>query len=171
MSSNDVDGPGRGIDVAARHGDIKRIVAAWLREPKTQSWLKAKRAEGKAARRIELDDLVQDVILLVLRRQNTASAYDPSRASLSKYVRLCAFTAVTHAVDRTDLEQTLDDPARWGSFSACNDNLSEGVRAIVSAREGEFLSLAREIERDAASGQIRMFAPEQEYPELSEAAE
>jgi DNA-directed RNA polymerase specialized sigma24 family protein len=64
----------RGIDVAAKHTDIRRIV------------LKHFHVAG-----VHPDDLVQEVLAGILRRnQLPRSAYDPSRAAFSTYVYLVA---------------------------------------------------------------------------------
>lgn len=168
MSGQDVMGASgeRGIDVALRYQDIRRIIGAMWREPQTVAWLRSAHRAGKAGRRLELDDLIQDCCLLVIRRQGTASAFDPDRGSFSRYVRLTAFTVASHGTDRTDLEAPLTDPATMGSFAAIEDSFTEGVRAYVSANETALTALAREIEADAKSGQQRLFDVTAEFPQL-----
>lgn len=170
MSSDDAMGPDatrRGVDIAQNYRDVGRIAAAWFREPRSQAYFRAAARAGKAGRRLEVEDFVQDVCMCIMRRNNTASAYDPARGSLSKYVRQTCFSVATHGTDRAETEAPLDDPARWGYISAVNDNLAEGVRAYVSQNEAALGSLAREIDRDAAKGQGRLFAVEVEFPALA----
>ena len=52
------------------------------------------------ARGHEADDLLQSVYVGVLVRQTTRSRYDPSRASLSKYLRLVAGSVLANLLDK-----------------------------------------------------------------------
>lgn len=63
------DGTPLGIDLAALHLDVRRIVLSKFH------------VEG-----VDREDLVATVIAAIARRNRLPSAYDPRRASLSKYV-------------------------------------------------------------------------------------
>lgn len=70
-----------GIDVAKKAGDIQRIA------------LKFFRGTG-----LDPNDLVQDVLCAILRKNGTPSAFDPSKASFSKYVYLVSRNVVCNAL-------------------------------------------------------------------------
>lgn len=72
-----------GIDVASKYIDIKKLVCSKFR------------AVG-----IDPDDLVQETLLNILKRNNTPSAFDPEKASFSKYVYMIAQNALRNALER-----------------------------------------------------------------------
>lgn len=161
------------IDVQQKYQDIRRLVLALLRDPKAQRYLKAAERDGRRGRRLAGDgeDLVQDVALLIHRRNGTKSGYDPARASFSKYVHICTWHVLTHATEAKDAEAPLADPAAWNRLAAEErDELPPEARAAVEAHAEELRGLARAVERDRQSGQQRLFAIEDELPAAVAAA-
>lgn len=150
----------RGVNVAVKYRDICRIVAAFWREPKTQTYLRARSHQGHAARRIEMEDFCHDVILLILRHNGTPSSYDPSRGSLSKYVRLAAFSALTHSTDRRDTEALMVDPDRWSRVAERQDDIESTRRAFVASHEAELKALSKKLRAEKKTGQVPLFRPE-----------
>ena len=67
------DGTPLGIDIAAKAEDVRRIVLA-------------KFGHSATSRGIDPDDLVQTVLLAILRRNRMPCAYDPRRSSFGHYV-------------------------------------------------------------------------------------
>ena len=80
---------GLGIDLAAHHLDVRRVTL---------------RKYGRAARRagIDPDDLVQEVCLRIHRHNSGASAYDPSRAAMTTYIRMQARSALLNLLEKRE---------------------------------------------------------------------
>lgn len=128
-----------GIDVTARWKDIDRIVRAYFRSEETQSYLRARALDGFAGRRVEVEDLVQLVTLTIWRRNGMRSAYDPARASFSKYVWVTARSVLSHATERRDTESPVLDLRvweTWGDGGADEDLLPEAMPAAYQASAG-----------------------------------
>src|SRR5690349_6981562 len=80
-SADVIDTPG-GINLVARAGEIRRIVGAKVRVAS-----------------LDADDLLQEVYLAILRKNGTASAFDPSRSSFSHYIVLVARSTASHMLE------------------------------------------------------------------------
>lgn len=157
----------KGIDVQSKYQDIRKLVLSVLRDEATKRYLRAAELAGRRGRRLAGDgeDIVQEVALLVHRRNGTRSEFDEERASFSKYVVLCTWHVITHATEARDGEAPLDDPDAWARMpAAAEEGLSLAERATVEAHEKELLGLKKAVERDAATGQRRLFAIEDELP-------
>lgn len=157
----------KGIDVQSKYQDIYKLVLSVLRDERAKRYLKAAEQAGRRGRRLagEGEDLVQEVAILIHRRNSTPSAFDPARASFSKYVVLCTWHVLTHATEGRDGEAPLADPEAWTRMPAeVQEGLSPEARATVEAHEKELLGLKKAVERDAATGQRRLFAIEDELP-------
>ena len=72
-----------GIDLNAHHEDVRRIAAA---------------IHGRAVVRagFEFDEFYQQLCLAILRRNSMPSAWDPRRASMSRYVVVLGRTVLNH---------------------------------------------------------------------------
>lgn len=160
----------RGVDVAAHFHDIRRLVTAYFRQPSTRAYLRSRANEGFRGARIELEDLVQDVALTIHRRNSQGSAFDPRRASMSKYVWKVTFTVLSHATERRDTEDTAA-PESWGKIAAPSTEHAEGSELISEmVNAPELVALAKAVEADRAAGQLRLFALEDEAPVLRKVA-
>lgn len=73
----------RGIDLAKKANDIRRIVLKHFRVPG-----------------VHPDDLVQEVYLAILRGNALPSAFDPARSSFSHYVYIVARSTAIALVGR-----------------------------------------------------------------------
>lgn len=163
-------GQALGIDVSRKDvvDAIGRLVRATLRSPATQRYVAAARRAGRRGRHIDVEDLTQDVLLLVHRRNSTKSAFDPSRSAFSRYVTLCVWNTLTHQAEGRDLEALVDDPAGFANVAAAaldEPPLPPEIEALGAKHERELKSLARSRARDAATGQGRLFALEDELPD------
>lgn len=79
---SDADGTPLGIDLAKRAGEVRKLVIAGMKAPPG----------------VELDDLVQDVLFAIHRKNHQASAYDPRRASFGHYVHRVAICTLINSL-------------------------------------------------------------------------
>jgi RNA polymerase sigma factor (sigma-70 family) len=70
-----------GIDVRAKYNDIRKIVGSHLYSSK-----------------LDAEDLMQDVVLAILKKNGTPSAFDPKKSSFSHYVFLIASNVLRTAL-------------------------------------------------------------------------
>lgn len=151
--------------IAERYKDILKIVAAILRDPGTQRYLRAAVSAGKRGRHLmEAEDLAHTVIETMLRREGTASAWDPSRGAFSKYVHITVFHVLSHATDAREPEAPLADPDRWSRVpdpAPDGDGLPPALEAILldEHNAAELRALARHLRADEERGQGRLFDP------------
>lgn len=149
--------------VSSRYKDIVRIVSAIVRDPATRAYIRQAAAAGRRGRHLlEAEDLAHEVCALMLRRDGTASAYDPARASLSRYTHLTTWHLLTHGTEARDTEAPLDDPAAWSRLAAPEgESLPPALAAILAdaANEAQLRALARHLRADAKRGQVRLFDP------------
>lgn len=151
--------------VSERYKDILKIVAAILRDPSTQRYLRSAVSAGKRGRHLmEAEDLAHTVIEVMLRREGTASAWDPTRGAFSKYVHLTTWHVLTHGTDAREPEAPMQDPERWSRVpdpAPDGDGLPPALEAILldESNAAELRALARHLRADAESGQERLFAP------------
>lgn len=95
-------------DSQAREGQrvaeaIRNLVRAQVKE---------KRMPDFVRERLDLDDIVGEVFFRILRKNRQACAFDPERASFSKYVRLVASGVISAEMTRANREADLfADPA------------------------------------------------------------
>jgi DNA-directed RNA polymerase specialized sigma24 family protein len=71
----------RGVDVARMYSEIDKLVRAKY----------AGRDPG-----VDIDDLVQETVITISRRNGQGSAFDPARASFGKYVNMAASNTLGH---------------------------------------------------------------------------
>jgi hypothetical protein len=150
----------RGVDITARHLDISRLAAAYWRQSKR--FFKKREGEGRAARRIECEDFVQDVLLTIHRRNDLPSAYDPSRASLSKYVWKICFSVASHGTERLEPEKlTREQDGAVSLLDApVHDSAETIAAASVSPESARVLAeLAAELHAEPASRRRRTPRP------------
>lgn len=122
-----------GIDVSARYQDIRRITIAHF---------------GRAG--IEIEDLVQEVMLAILRRNEMPrSAYDPSKSGLSHYVYLIAHNVACNALEarrRHDRLALVPEPPE--ELADAHDPLA----AYEHVRDSMRVSRTRPLNRDEVRG-------------------
>ena len=78
---------GRVLDVGAKYADIRRLT-------RTHPLFRVAVARG-----LDADDCLQAVALGLVSRQRTRSAYDPARASFSRYVLLVAGSVLANMLE------------------------------------------------------------------------
>jgi RNA polymerase sigma factor (sigma-70 family) len=104
-----------GIDVRAKYQDIKKIT------------LKHFRGSG-----IDPEDLVQEVMVAILKRNTTKSAFDPSLSAFGHYVYMVAHNVLANALEKqrrynrevmmVEPLEMVDDRDTIGAFEAVHDS-------------------------------------------------
>jgi DNA-directed RNA polymerase specialized sigma24 family protein len=72
-----------GIDVASKYVDIRKLVSKFF-----------------TASKIDPEDLLQEVLLAIVRRNGTPSAFNPAKSSFSHYVLLVAKNAISNYAEK-----------------------------------------------------------------------
>lgn len=125
---------GRGIDITAKAGDIRKIVFAKFR-----------------VEALDRDDLLQEVLFTIHRRNSLPSAFDPARAEFSTYVCMVARNVISHMLEAP----------RWRTEAAEEaDAEPTGTCETVGAQElGEDLDV--DVDASRALGEIVPRCPRQ----------
>lgn len=101
---SDEDGTARGVDVTLKFGEITRFCRMFLKDSSVRMFLRGRSLETGEARNIDVDDFTQEVLLLIHRRNQMPSAFNPRRGKLVTYFwRLC-WTMLTHMTQRTTIK-------------------------------------------------------------------
>lgn len=87
---------GLGIDVKAKYGDIRRLTCKFF-----------------AKTGLDPEDVVQETVVAILHKNGTRSAYDPKKASFSKYVVMIARNVVANMLGKAK---------RWGREELTGDD-------------------------------------------------
>ena len=160
-----------GIDLASRAHEVRKLVLAGFRPPAD----------------VDVEDLIQDVLLAIHRKNRQGCAFDPRRAGFAKYVHRVANSALCNAIqalrrngeplaslenldvaDPSDRTAALDDADEATANLGGSRELGAAIprapvqlwRIALDAREAEALEARREAAAlDAAQPwQIVMFA-------------
>ena len=158
----------RGIDVTKHYLDITRVASAYFRSPQTVEHFRQAARAGHAGRLMDREDFCQDVALAIHRKNGTAGAYDPKRASLGKYIWHVCFSVASHATDRLDKVSLFSDPEDMALVSEDTQTLDTGIQRLVEDNAAVLARLAKESKKDAKTGQMRLFATRDEHPSLAD---
>lgn len=166
----EADGTPRGVDITAHHDDLCRLCLAYFRS--NRATFRAAERDGRAGRRVEADDFVQDVLLTIHRRNSMDSAFDARRGGLSKYLWNVARTVASHATERQESDSLFSDAADVGRVSDAADPAASALREHLAevASAPAIRAFVKSIEQDMVTGQVRLFAPAVEQPELADVA-
>lgn len=160
-----------GVDIAKHYLDITRIASAYFRSPQTVEHFRQAARAGHAGRLMDREDFCQDVALAIHRKNGTAGAYDPKRASLGKYIWQVCFSVASHATECLDKVALFSDPEDMALVSEDTQTLDTGIQRIVEDNVAVLARLAKESKKDAKTGQMRLFATRDEHPALADIAD
>ncbi len=134
-----------GVDVTARLRDIEKIVGAFF-------------AESGIPKGLPAEDIIQEILLTIVRRNHTSSAFDPRKSSFASYICLVARNVVGHISQKSrklkriphHLISSLEDPvsipldkggsgeftATLGDLFASNPSYSIDMEERMDLRRG-----------------------------------
>lgn len=160
-----------GVDITKHYLDIARVASAYFRSPQTVEHFRQAARAGHAGRLMDREDFCQDVAFAIHRKNGTAGAYDPTRASLGKYIWQVCFSVASHATECLDKVSLFSDPEDMALVSEDTQTLGSAIRGILEDNGAILARLAKASKKDAKTGQLRLFATRDEHPVFAEIAD